>query len=50
MGIGDPEGVLEVIARGVDMFDCVLPDAHRPHRQRAHLGGAAQPAQRALRA
>ena len=25
MGIGDPEGVLEVIARGVDMFDCVLP-------------------------
>ena len=25
MGIGDPGGVLEVIARGVDMFDCVLP-------------------------
>jgi queuine tRNA-ribosyltransferase len=25
MGIGDPEGILEVIARGVDMFDCVLP-------------------------
>lgn len=25
MGIGDPAGVLEVIARGVDMFDCVLP-------------------------
>jgi queuine tRNA-ribosyltransferase len=25
MGIGDPEGVLEVIDRGVDMFDCVLP-------------------------
>jgi queuine tRNA-ribosyltransferase len=25
MGIGDPEGVIEVIARGVDMFDCVLP-------------------------
>jgi queuine tRNA-ribosyltransferase len=25
MGIGDPEGVLEVIGRGVDMFDCVLP-------------------------
>ena len=25
MGIGDPEGMLEVIARGVDMFDCVLP-------------------------
>jgi queuine tRNA-ribosyltransferase len=25
MGIGDPEGLLGVIARGVDMFDCVLP-------------------------
>jgi queuine tRNA-ribosyltransferase len=25
MGIGDAEGVLEVIARGIDMFDCVLP-------------------------
>jgi queuine tRNA-ribosyltransferase len=25
MGIGDPDGLLDVIARGVDMFDCVLP-------------------------
>jgi queuine tRNA-ribosyltransferase len=25
MGIGDPGGLLEVIARGVDLFDCVLP-------------------------
>ena len=25
MGIGDPEGILEVIDRGIDMFDCVLP-------------------------
>jgi queuine tRNA-ribosyltransferase len=25
MGLGDPEGVLEVVARGIDMFDCVLP-------------------------
>ena len=25
MGIGDPRGLLEVIARGIDMFDCVLP-------------------------
>ncbi|HZC30903.1 MAG TPA: tRNA guanosine(34) transglycosylase Tgt [Gaiellaceae bacterium] len=25
MGIGDPVGVLEVIERGVDIFDCVLP-------------------------
>jgi len=25
MGIGDPEGILAVIARGIDIFDCVLP-------------------------
>jgi queuine tRNA-ribosyltransferase len=25
MGIGDPEGILNVIERGIDMFDCVLP-------------------------
>jgi queuine tRNA-ribosyltransferase len=25
MGIGDAAGILEVIARGIDMFDCVLP-------------------------
>ncbi|NLE74435.1 MAG: tRNA guanosine(34) transglycosylase Tgt [Actinobacteria bacterium] len=25
MGIGDPPGILEVIERGVDLFDCVLP-------------------------
>jgi len=25
MGIGDPAGILQVVALGVDMFDCVLP-------------------------
>jgi queuine tRNA-ribosyltransferase len=25
MGIGDPEGILEVVERGIDLFDCVLP-------------------------
>jgi queuine tRNA-ribosyltransferase len=25
MGVGDPVGIVEAIARGVDMFDCVLP-------------------------
>jgi queuine tRNA-ribosyltransferase len=25
MGIGDPAGVLDVIERGIDMFDCVFP-------------------------
>ena len=25
MGIGDPAGILEVVERGIDLFDCVLP-------------------------
>jgi queuine tRNA-ribosyltransferase len=25
MGIGDPEGILGVVERGIDVFDCVLP-------------------------
>ena len=25
MGLGDADGILEVVARGIDMFDCVLP-------------------------
>jgi queuine tRNA-ribosyltransferase len=25
MGVGTPENILEAVARGVDMFDCVLP-------------------------
>lgn len=25
MGVGTPEDLVESIARGVDMFDCVLP-------------------------
>jgi len=25
MGIGDPEGILTSIERGIDLFDCVLP-------------------------
>ena len=25
MGIGDPGGIVDVVARGVDVFDCVLP-------------------------
>ena len=49
MGIGDPEGVIEVIARGVDMFDCVLPTRTARTGSRAHLGGPPQPAERPLR-
>jgi queuine tRNA-ribosyltransferase len=25
MGVGDPVGLVEAIARGIDLFDCVLP-------------------------
>jgi queuine tRNA-ribosyltransferase len=25
MGVGRPEDILEAVARGIDMFDCVLP-------------------------
>jgi queuine tRNA-ribosyltransferase len=25
MGVGDPVGIVEAVARGIDMFDCVLP-------------------------
>lgn len=25
MGVGDPRSIIEAVARGVDMFDCVLP-------------------------
>ena len=25
MGVGDPVGIVESVARGIDMFDCVLP-------------------------
>ena len=25
MGVGDPAGIVEAVAQGVDLFDCVLP-------------------------
>jgi queuine tRNA-ribosyltransferase len=31
MGVGTPEDLLEAIARGVDMFDCVLPTRNGRH-------------------
>ena len=51
MGLGTPAQMLELIARGVDMFDCVLPTrvarngtaftrrgAHRPQRRQLQGG------------
>ncbi|MEX1038420.1 MAG: tRNA guanosine(34) transglycosylase Tgt [Acidimicrobiia bacterium] len=31
MGLGDPEGLVDAVARGMDMFDCVLPTRHARH-------------------
>lgn len=31
MGVGDPSGVAEAVARGVDLFDCVLPTRFGRH-------------------
>jgi queuine tRNA-ribosyltransferase len=31
MGVGTPENILESIARGIDMFDCVLPTRNARH-------------------
>ena len=39
MGIGDPIGILQVIALGVDMFDCVLPTRLARHGAALTNGG-----------
>jgi queuine tRNA-ribosyltransferase len=39
MGIGDPVGILQVIALGVDMFDCVLPTRIARHGMALTTGG-----------
>jgi queuine tRNA-ribosyltransferase len=31
MGVGDPVGLVEAVAAGVDLFDCVLPTRHGRH-------------------
>jgi queuine tRNA-ribosyltransferase len=31
MGVGDPAGLVEGVANGVDLFDCVLPTRHGRH-------------------
>ncbi len=39
MGVGTPEDLLESIARGVDMFDCVMPTRSGRHCQAFTWGG-----------
>ena len=31
MGVGTPDDLLEAVARGIDMFDCVMPTRHGRH-------------------
>ncbi len=37
MGVGTPEDIVEAVARGIDMFDCVLPTRNGRHFSRAYL-------------
>ena len=42
MGVGTPEDLLASIARGIDMFDCVMPTRSGRHCQAFYLGRTAQ--------
>ncbi len=39
MGLGDPRGLVEAVANGVDMFDCVLPTRLARHGTALTSGG-----------
>ena len=39
MGVGTPEDMLQAIARGIDMFDCVMPTRSGRHCQAFTWGG-----------
>ena len=36
MGVGTPQDLVESVARGVDLFDCVLPTRNAPQRTALH--------------
>jgi queuine tRNA-ribosyltransferase len=40
MGVGKPVDIIEAVARGVDMFDCVLPTRSGRHGQAWTRGGS----------
>ena len=48
MGVGDPAGMVEAVALGVDMFDCVLPTRLAGHGTVLDRRGSPSPAQRPL--
>ncbi len=45
MGVGTPEDLLEAVARGIDMFDCVLPTRNGRHGHAFTRSRRDQPAQ-----
>ncbi len=49
MGVGKPIDIVEAVARGVDMFDCVLPTRSGRHGQAWTWDGADQPQEREVR-
>jgi queuine tRNA-ribosyltransferase len=40
MGVGTPHDIIEAVARGIDMFDCVLPTRNGRHGQALTRFGA----------
>ena len=46
MGVGTPEDLIQGVARGIDMFDCVMPTQQRPQRADLHAPRQAVAAQR----
>ena len=49
MGVGTPDDMLQAIARGIDMFDCVMPTRAGRHALAFTWAGPPQSAQRPLR-
>ena len=49
MGVGTPVDLVEAVARGVDMFDCVLPTRSGRARPGLHLGRQGQSQERQAR-
>jgi queuine tRNA-ribosyltransferase len=39
MGLGHPDDLIEAVARGVDLFDCVVPTRHGRHGHAFTLSG-----------
>ena len=48
MGVGTPHDIAAAVAAGIDMFDCVLPDAQRAQRLGLHAPRRGEAEKRAL--